>query len=357
MTFTAFEPTIKKFQQEQNTHKEHRKMSWKTIQSTLGNLGQNVQQGVAGLNITQQTGKLSKSFAEFSQTARERLGTLDQDDVTELPEEYKDLERRVDALRNTHSSLLRVAKVYESEPYDYPTQINESLTETATNISHTLTSWAAAATKGTNLPPIEVPEKVPTEHKTLSHALSRAATSGALELGSPGSSNLNAADNSGGNITGLMAKVLKSYAMVQARIGDERLAQDGAIQTGFLQPWQTSLNLGLQAAMKSRQNVRSARLALDAARLAQKNAPEGPKKEQARIEVDNAEEKLVAATEEAIELMKRVLDDPEPIRAIAQLVKAQQAYHLAASDALQGLIGEVEDAAVTAEAEFRKSRA
>jgi hypothetical protein len=56
-----------------------------------------------------------------------------------------------------------------------------------------------------------------------------------------------------------MAKVLKSYAMVQARIGDERLAQDGAIQTGFLQPWQTSLNLGLQAAMKSRQNVRSAR--------------------------------------------------------------------------------------------------
>ncbi|KAA1109063.1 hypothetical protein PGT21_032457 [Puccinia graminis f. sp. tritici] len=330
-------------------------MSWKTIQSTLGNLGQNVQQGVAGLNITQQTGKLTKSFAEFSQTARERLGTLDQDDVTELPEEYKDLERRVDALRNTHSSLLRVAKVYESEPYDYPTQINESLTETATNISHTLTSWAAAATKGTNLPPIEVPDKAPTEHKTLSHALSRAATSGALELGSTGPSN--AADASNGSITSLMAKVLKSYAMVQARIGDERLAQDGAIQTGFLQPWQTSLNLGLQAAMKSRQNVRSARLALDAARLAQKNSPEGPKKEQARIEVDNAEEKLVAATEEAIELMKRVLDDPEPIRAIAQLIKAQQAYHLAASDALQGLIGEVEDAAVTAEAEFRKSRA
>ncbi|EFP81409.1 uncharacterized protein PGTG_07030 [Puccinia graminis f. sp. tritici CRL 75-36-700-3] len=330
-------------------------MSWKTIQSTLGNLGQNVQQGVAGLNITQQTGKLTKSFAEFSQTARERLGTLDQDDVTELPEEYKDLERRVDALRNTHSSLLRVAKVYESEPYDYPTQINESLTETATNISHTLTSWAAAATKGTNLPPIEGPDKAPTEHKTLSHALSRAATSGALELGSTGPSN--AADASNGSITSLMAKVLKSYAMVQARIGDERLAQDGAIQTGFLQPWQTSLNLGLQAAMKSRQNVRSARLALDAARLAQKNSPEGPKKEQARIEVDNAEEKLVAATEEAIELMKRVLDDPEPIRAIAQLIKAQQAYHLAASDALQGLIGEVEDAAVTAEAEFRKSRA
>lgn len=331
-------------------------MSWKTLQATLGNLGQNVQQGVAGLNITQQTGKLSKSFAELSLTARERLGTLEQDDVTELPEEYKDLERRVDALRNVHASLFRVVKVYETEPYDYPTQINESLTETATNISYTLTSWAAAATKGTNLPPIEVPDKPPTDHKTLSHALSRAATSGALELGSTGSSNPNG-DKLVGNIPNLMAKVLKSYAMVQAQIGDERLKQDKAIQNNFLSTWQSNLYQGLQAAMKSRQNVRSARLALDTARLAQKNSSEGPKKEQARLEVENAEEKLVGATEEAIELMKRVLDDPEPIKALAQLVRAQQAYHLAASEALQGLIGEVDDAAVSAEAEFRKSRA
>jgi hypothetical protein len=107
---------------------------------------------------------------------------------------------------------------------------------------------------GTNLPPIEVPSKAPSEHKTLSHALSRAATSGSLDLASTTSS----ADSSG-SIISLMAKVLKSYAMVQARIGDERIAQDGHIQSGFLQPWQTSLNLGLQAAMKSRGNVRSAR--------------------------------------------------------------------------------------------------
>lgn len=92
---------------------------------------------------------------------------------SELPEEYKDLERRVDALRNAHASLLRVTKTYgqiarymynhtrpqitdvfasilspESEPYDYPIQINESVTETASTISHTLTTWASAATKG-----------------------------------------------------------------------------------------------------------------------------------------------------------------------------------------------------------------
>ncbi|MBW0497343.1 hypothetical protein O181_037058 [Austropuccinia psidii MF-1] len=331
-------------------------MSWKTIQITFGNLTQNVQQGVAGLNLSEQTGKFTKSFAELSQTARERLGTVDQDDVTELPEEYKDLERRVDALRNTHGSLFRVAKVYETESYDYPTQINESLTETAVNISHTLTTWAAVATKGTNLPPIEATPKAPTEHKTLAHALSRAATSGALELGSA-SSSTSRADGSDSTINSLMAQVLKSYAMVQAQVGDERLSQDAAIQKGFLQPWKSRLNQGIQAAMKSRQNVRSARLSLDAARLSFKNAPNGPKQEQARLEVENAEEKLVAATEEAIELMKRVLDDPEPIKALAELVRAQHSYHIAAAERLQVLLGEFDEAAVKAEAQFRKSRA
>ncbi|KAI8452730.1 BAR domain-containing family protein [Phakopsora pachyrhizi] len=330
-------------------------MSWKTIQNTLGSLGQNVQQGVAGLKISEQTDKFSKSFATLSQTAREKLGTLDQDDVTELPEEYKKLEQKVDSLRDAYSSLLRIARVYESEGYDYPTQINESLTETAATISHSLTSWASAATKGTNLPPIEPSARPRIEHKTLSHALSRAATSGALAIGSSGSPNPNL-DNNNGGISTLVSKSLKSYALVQDKVGDDRLAQDKAIQNEFLKPWQLTLNQGIQAAMKSRQNVRSSRLALDAARLVMKNSAGGPKQEQARLEVENAEEKLVLATEEAIGLMKRVLDDPEPIKALAQLVKAQHAYHSSASNRLQGLIGEFEDAAVTAEAEFRKSR-
>ncbi|KAG0140273.1 hypothetical protein CROQUDRAFT_718702 [Cronartium quercuum f. sp. fusiforme G11] len=323
-------------------------MSWKqTFTSTLGSLGHNVQQSVASINISEQTDKLSKSLATLSQTARERLGTLDQDDVTELPEEYKDLERRVDALRNAHASLLRVVRTYESEPYDYPVQINESLTETATTISHTLTTWASAATKGTNLPPIEAPAKAPVQHKTLAHALSRAATSGALDLGT---SSTSGSDSE--NVSGMMGKVLKSYAMVQDKIGDARIEQDTAIKRGFLQVWQQTMAQDIQAAVKSRQGVRTARLALDAARLSLKNSTGGPKQEQARLEVENAEEKLVSATEEAIGLMKRVLEDPEPIQALGELIKAQHAYHLAASEQLKGLLGEVEDTAVAAQSAF-----
>ena len=45
--------------------------------------------------------------------ARERFGAVDQEDITELPQEYKDLERRVDALKAAHTGLMKVAKVYE----------------------------------------------------------------------------------------------------------------------------------------------------------------------------------------------------------------------------------------------------
>jgi hypothetical protein len=66
--------------------------------------------------------------------------------------EYLDLERRVDGLRSAHVNFLRVAKVYDSETYDYPTQLNETVSELGGSIAHNLTFWAAAATKGANLP-------------------------------------------------------------------------------------------------------------------------------------------------------------------------------------------------------------
>jgi hypothetical protein len=89
--------------------------------------------------------------------------------------EYKSLERRCDALRNAHLSLLKLSKVYSTETYDYPTNINESLGELGANVSHSVTSWAAQATKNTNLPKVETTNKPTETKKTLAHALSRSA--------------------------------------------------------------------------------------------------------------------------------------------------------------------------------------
>ena len=88
--------------------------SWKQLQS-----------GLASLNLGQSANKLAKGFNSSVQATRERLGQVAAEDITELPQgepnplctngetdesirlEYKDLEARVDALRQAHLTLLK----------------------------------------------------------------------------------------------------------------------------------------------------------------------------------------------------------------------------------------------------------
>lgn len=51
--------------------------------------------------------------------------------------------------------------------------------------------------------------------------------------------------------------------------------------------------------------------------------------------------------------MRSVLENPEPIKNLASLIKAQQEYYHAASEALSGVLSEVEESAVQAEADYR----
>lgn len=83
---------------------------WKNITSNVGPLSQ----------------KFTKTFGNLNQQARERFGAVDSEDITELPQEYRDLERRVDALKGAHTGLLKIAKVYETESYDYPVSTSHS---------------------------------------------------------------------------------------------------------------------------------------------------------------------------------------------------------------------------------------
>ena len=111
-----------------------------------------------------------------------------------------------------------------------------------------------------------------------------------------------------------LGKVLQTYAVAQDKIGRARLAQDSAITNNFSKPWNTTLNTQISAAMRARASVKSARLSLDASRAKYKALGAvagggGQKREQARLDVEAAEEALVTATEEAINLMRAVLDD------------------------------------------------
>lgn len=71
------------------------------------------------------------------------------------------------------------------------------------------------------------------------------------------------------------------------------------------------------------------------------------------LAVEAAEEKLVDATEQAINLMRSVLENPEPIKNLHALLQAQQAFYAEASEAISSVLGEVEEAGTAAEADWR----
>ncbi|KAJ7663809.1 BAR domain-containing family protein [Mycena polygramma] len=285
---------------------------------------------------------LNKGISTSVQATKERLGQVKQDEITELPQEYKDLEARVDALRQAHLTLLKITKVYESEAYDYPSAIQESISELSTSLGHNLTSFAAANLKGTKLPAPAAPPPPPAPaHKTLPHALARAATGAAAVLA--------AGPQGEGHV---LADALGVYAQGIEKVAAARVDQDASIRLNYLHPWQQTLTTSITVAMKARQAVRTSRLELDGAKQTLKTANPA-KQEHARLEVENAEDDLVQKTEVAIALMERVLKNPEPIKHLNELAKAQLIFFAVAAETLSNTQAELEELTMAADEQNR----
>lgn len=152
-----------------------------------------------------------------------------------------------------------------------------------------------------------------------------------------------------------MASALEKYAVSEAKIGDARLSQDSLISSRFNAAFATTLNTSLKFAAKARSNVHKARLNLDAAKAAAKAAkPE--RQVAARVEVEQAEDEFVAATEEAVSVMKNILDTPEPLRNLSDLIAAQLAYHKASVEILNQLLPEIDELQSVQENKYREAR-
>ncbi|KAF8460416.1 hypothetical protein BDZ91DRAFT_766332 [Kalaharituber pfeilii] len=232
---------------------------------------------------------------------------------TQLPADYIELEKRVDALKQVHQKLLAVTSQFNNEAYDYPPNLKESVLDLSRTIAEKVQLLPKASPK------------------TFNHALGRAAlaSSHLLEHSDP------------------LATALEKYALASEQVGEARLQQDRLIQTRFNQPFTTTLNTNLNVfATKARRNVENARLTLDSVKSRAKNGPlgfglpnvGGQKKsevlpsddhltEEQRAEIEAAEDEFIGATEEAVGVMKNVLDTPESLRNLADLVQAQLEYH------------------------------
>jgi len=303
---------------------------------------------------------ISAQFTPFAartqQYVKERLGQSE--DKTQLPPDYIELEKRVDALKKVHQKMLAVTSQYSSEAYDYPQQLTESFNDLGRTVSEKVHLLSTATSPSEAQAALTAPPSAKPQPKTFNHAIARASLA---------SSQLLQQQNSGAGDDPL-ATALEKYALASERVGEARLAQDSQIQSRFLAGWSTTLNTNLMFATRARKSVENSRLLLDAAKAKAKgqgwhlpgqNKPGAHEdevaSEEARVEIEQAEDEFVGQTEEAVGVMKNVLDTPEPLRNLADLIAAQLEFHKKAYEILSELAPVVDGLQV--EQEVRRSEA
>ncbi|KAF3150635.1 hypothetical protein TWF569_004515 [Orbilia oligospora] len=322
----------------------------------------------------------STSFTPFaartSQFVKEQLGQADDKirlaeadiflkwngdlvEKTQLPADYRELEARVDALHKVHQRMLSVTTQFGNEPYDYPPNLRESITDLSRNVTGRIQALSNAATPAEAQQALVSPTQAPTEPKTFAHAISRAASASSQLL--PASDPLSSG--------------LEKLSTASRQIGQARLAQDKVIVEQLVRPWTTNLNLPFKHVTKYRQEVENSRLLLDAAKARQRQreqgggagpgigsifkknpADEAAVDEQLRHEVETLEDKFIVAMEEAVGAMTELLNTPEPLRGLSAMVHAQLEYHQAAVDALQDVTESINGLQREQEASYRQSR-
>jgi len=303
---------------------------------------------------------ISASFtpwaARTQQYVKEQVGNVE--DKTQLPPDYIELEKRVDALKKVHTTMLQVTSQYANEAYDYPANIRESFNDLGRTVSEKVNLLSSATSPAEAQAALTAPPSAKPQPKTFNHAIARAALN---------SSHMLTSEQTGSSEDPL-ATALEKYAIASEKVGEARLAQDAQIQSRFLAGWSTTLNTNIQFATRARKAVENSRLSLDATKAnakgpaftlpgqAPKTAMDDDISEEARAKIEQAEDEFVGQTEEAVGVMKNVLDTPEPLRNLAELIAAQLEYHKKAYEILSELAPVVEQLQVEQEANYRRAR-
>jgi len=311
-----------------------------------------------GKNLSDLGAQITPFASRTFQYTKEQFGQAD--DKTQLPPDYIDLEKRVDALKQAHQKMLAVTSTYNNETYDYPANVKESFQDLGRTVSEKVTLLSSATSPAEAQAALVAPPSAKPQPKTFSHAIARASLASSQMLH----------QNHTGTGEDPLATGLEKYALASERVGEARLAQDSQIQQRFLAGWNTTLNTNLNFATRARKNVEKSRLSLDAVKahakgntfkLGQGAQGAQPTEEQelspeAQEEIEKAEDEFVTQTEEAVGVMKNVLDSPEPLRNLSELVAAQIEYHKKAYEILQELAPVIEGLQTEQEASYRKSR-
>ncbi len=304
--------------------------------SFFSNFSKTLQSGLEeGLKEAQKfSNDLTPIAKRTARLVQERFGTIE--DISELPEEYILLEKKVDTLRSVYKKLLAITTTYEIESYDYPPNIKESVSDLSKSISEKFQGLQ----KASNTADVEKVLNSDTQSaplpKTLAHEISKAAKSSHELLKTLGE------DNS-------LSKILLRLSEAELKIGNRRIEQDQLIINEFNAKLQDILNQNFQETQLNRKNVENARLSFDTLRYEVKLNPE--KQEQLQEQLDNSEDELVNATTVAVQSMKKLIEPAESVNLVILFSKIQLDYHKSVVTELESLVKDLESVPIEEEEE------
>lgn len=313
--------------------------------------------------VQKEVNNLKPILARTTRSLQEKFGSID--DISELPKEYKDLERRVDNIRQFYASVLEITRQYELEAYDNPLNLKESLSDYSTLINEKISELSQANTTQEAERVLLSGRKDKTP-KTFSHQFSKSmktcrenilANKPISKLSIPigTDSNNNKTEESNENneesvdendketpLTTALLKISES----EYKLGNERLEQDKLIIVEFNIKVKNLLHNDFVKCSELRSNVENARLNFDTVRSEIKNIqngnPEVEVPEHLNKKLEACEDELVNATEIAVEAMKELIKPLESINLLKLLFKIQLNYHKNVVTELTSLVGELD---------------
>lgn len=265
------------------------------------------------------------SFAATQRMVQEKFGQVT--DISQLPQEYIELEKKVDSIKMIHQNFLQITSIYESESYDYPKFAKDSVNDFSKTVALKVQelSHASSASEAQNILVSPGPVKDP---KTLNYALSKVALTSS-ELIHQGQSN-SPQDTR-------LASTLLEYSNTQAKIAQARIQQDTLIQTKFNKHLRDELSESIERAAKARKDVHNKRLQYDVARTNLLNAK--PEKEASlRVEMETLEDQFAQATESATLVMQETIANSHFLANLNELATAQQNYFEASAKLMKEFI-------------------
>ncbi|KAJ2075858.1 BAR domain-containing protein [Coemansia sp. S155-1] len=269
--------------------------------------------------------KVGKSFTQYKQASKKLTSNAE---VTELPTDYVVLEQRYEAVRHATQSLVRLTRSYTAPPTNFDVQaLQQQFTTLTSKIGGKRDAEAVAAAQRRE------EESMP---NTVQHAIARASLDVSERVG----------------LEEPLGAALFKFGSIEEKVGNEKIKQDRCIHAKFIEPMAATLESGVALAQNARKEVASARLTLDAAKAVFKSA-KPVHADAARRDVESAEDHFVTVVEEAMRLMRAIVESPAPLRHLSDFVAAQLAFHKEAAALLEDLAPEIEEIQVTQEALYR----